>query len=168
MIFGSLKEGPTKAMYKRKNKLLMLANVGMIVNPKLPWFSYSADGFVIVDGKLVLVEVKVLKIGRKFVGLEFLKRVPFLFLNENNEWEMRRNHEYYGQIQLGLFNFNLKKAKLLLYVHKNKTVEAVDVHINVPFLHDYVLTLTKVYFQFFLPFLCANAKDLRINSENNS
>jgi len=74
---------------------------------------------------------------------------------------MKKKHMYYAQIQLGLAFCNLKRAKLLLYVHKNKSVIEIDVPIDVEFANELVSTLTKVYFEKYLPYLVKNKAKLK-------
>ena len=50
---------------------------------------------------------------------------------------------------------------MLLYGHKDKSVEEVDVNADEQFTNDYVRTLTTaVYFERYLPFLSTRVQDL--------
>jgi hypothetical protein len=155
--FGKAKEEFTKKLYGRDH--ILLSYVGLIVPPEYPWFGFSPDGFTIVNNELILLEIKSLKVGKKYVGVRFLKRVKFLNCRDG-EFVMKKKHLYYAQIQLGLAFCNLQRAKLLLYVHKNESIIEIDVPLDVQFVNELVPTLDKVYFEKYLPFLCENKIEL--------
>jgi len=159
--FGISKEEVAIKIFQEENpKLRIITNVGLIINRILPWMGFSPDGFIVnEDGTLTLLEVKSLKAGKKFTGVNFCKKVSCLLVNEHGV-QMKKRHKFYGQIQLSLALGHLSQAKLLLYVHKNRSVISVDVPIDIQFLEDYIPTLTRTYFDYYLPFIHANKERL--------
>lgn len=86
--FGKVKEEVAKKLYRKHH--LLLSYVGLIVPPDYPWFGFSPDGFTLVNEELELLEIKCLKAGKKFTGVNFLKRVRFLTLC-NGQYVMKNN-----------------------------------------------------------------------------
>jgi len=108
------------------------------------------------------LESKCLDLGNKYTGEEFCEKVPFLRRNTDGRYKITEHHSFYGQVQLGLFVCNLRRAKLLLYVKKNDSVIPIDIERNEEFLYEFVQTLTLVHRTYMLPFLNANSNRLRM------
>lgn len=160
-LYGKQYEDKCLQLYENDVCSDVLKNCGILINPKIYWFAYSPDGFVKIDNEIVLLEVKCLQIGKEYAGNSFCEKVSFLKMCTNGEFEMIKNHAYYGQIQLGLFVCNLQRAKLLLFVKKEPSFVAIDVPRDEDFLVHFVNTLTNVYREYFLLFLCKNENKIK-------
>ena len=69
------------------------------------------------------------------------------------EFQLRKKHQYYGQIQLGLFLTGLPVCHFLIYnSYENKNVEILVARDN-DFQEMLVETLIHVYFEQYLPYL---------------
>ena len=156
--FGKIKEGITKKLFAQKfPNLKVVYHVGLIMNFRFPWLAFSPDGFAIdKHGNVILLEGKALAKGKTFIGLNFCKRLNFLTILPNKKLLLKENSQYYAQIQLGLAISNLERARLMLYVHKNKSVISVKVKRNDEFISQLISSLTDTYFTHFLPFLSKN------------
>jgi hypothetical protein len=159
--FGKNMEPVSKKLYSDEYGVVI--NVGIICDSRRPWFGYSADGIAHENDEFVLLEVKCLSAGKKRVGDDFCRHCKCL-QKVNNEFILRKTSMYYTQIQFGLGVTNMRKAKLLLYVHKSRS----NIIVNVPRDDVYIETLfsklTNIYFEHYLPFLSINKERLFLST----
>jgi len=135
---------------------------GFVTGPSHPWFGYSPDGISYEErnNRFVLLEVKALDLGKRVVGDEFCKQCKYLEFSNDGVMRLKKKNKFYGQIQFGLGISNLPHAKLLLYVHKNRSVITVDVPRDEEFISSMFSVLTDVYFTHYLPFLSTHRNRL--------
>jgi hypothetical protein len=138
-------------------------NLGLITNVNHPQFGYSPDGLIIQNGDVRLVEIKSPTTGRKSAGLRLLQQLRYLKL-VNGHYELKERHTYYGQIQLGLNVCNAREGILVIYSSFDVSCSEIIVPRSESFAQEFLLTLSNVYFQRYLPFLVKNKSRLRIPS----
>lgn len=130
---------------------------GFLVNKYLRCLGYSPDGFLLTNGELHLLEVKCPKKGRGERCDVMVSQLPYIVSNKNNpgegELRLRKKHQYYGQIQLGLYLTGLSFCHLLVYNgYESKNVEILVARDN-DFQEVFVQTLIHVFFEKYLPYL---------------
>ena len=93
MRFGSENESVCIDVFeKRYAEGPIWRNCGLLINKFYPWFGFSADGFVFEDNQWTLLEVKCPKIARTAHGLDMIKKIPFLHVDEKNVITLREKH----------------------------------------------------------------------------
>lgn len=98
---GVMYEDVGFAKYSERNRVVDSA-VGIVVNPKLPYLGASPDRLVLTEnGELKLVEVKCpFSLFNKKTSIEKQIDNPTFYLQrENGEVQLKKNHDYYFQIQ---------------------------------------------------------------------
>lgn len=129
---------------------------GFLVNKYLPCLGYSPDGFMLHNDELHLIEVKCPKKGRDQSCDSMAEDLRYVLCEQTDDGkvlQLREKHQYYGQVQLGMFLTNTPVCHFLIY---NK-FEGKNVEILVPrndnFQHKLIETLIHVYFERYLPYL---------------
>lgn len=90
-----------EAYEERGNKVSLL---GVVINPKTPWFPHSPDG--IVADKGILVEVKVPKCSARLSASASAASLPYIEC-VGDTFVLKKQQKYYGQVQLGMALLNL-------------------------------------------------------------
>lgn len=102
---------------------VQVIQTGLITSPENPWLRFSPDGIIFNDGKPdSLLEIKCPFKGKKMsiddaIKEEFGKCLIF----NNNNVSLKKQHKYYGQIQLGMTLLNVKKTVFLIYASVDKS-----------------------------------------------
>ncbi|KYM93672.1 hypothetical protein ALC62_15722 [Cyphomyrmex costatus] len=107
---------------------------GLIVPSENSWLGYSPDGVVFnEDGNPVkLIEIKCPFIGKKETASNILTKLSYVRLPEKT---LQENHEYYGQVQLGMAILNLKKTDFIIYASFDNSIVVIPVNIDFKFLN---------------------------------
>lgn len=86
-------------------------DVGLIILKSTPWFGFSPDSIC----NDVLIEIKCPKNNNKINAESLMKTIPYITTQQNNVLQLKKQHKYYGQIQLGLCFTNIKKCHFVVY-----------------------------------------------------
>ena len=162
---GHVYEDAVLNVYEKDNSgSKVIRDAGLLINESEPWLGYSADGLLKKDREVILLEVKtILPKKKKPINTmaEFLNSQACLQRTENGH-ELREKHRFYGQIQLGLYLYRLRKATLLLFCKELNTIQPIDVMYDANFRDVYLNTLRNVYLTRVLPFLFQNRDELSL------
>ncbi|KFM74500.1 hypothetical protein X975_05303, partial [Stegodyphus mimosarum] len=74
--YGINAEGIARNVYQAKTGHFVLQS-GLIVNPAAPWFGFSPDGIVIINGKTRLLEIKCPVYGQFCTSKRYFKKFKF-------------------------------------------------------------------------------------------
>lgn len=150
--YGVQKEEVARSVFENC-KNVKLIQLGLIVNIFNPWFGFSPDGIYYENkngGEGVLIEIKCPLIGKKKCGKELLQSLKFIHVSEG-EFKLRKNHAYYGQVQLGLALLNFNKCNLIIYSSYDESIIVLTILRDDLFLKVFLPSLSETYFDKLLP-----------------
>jgi len=124
---------------------------GMIVREELPWLSASLDGIVVDRGTVLkTLEIKAFKEGERLPAADLVNQNLVKSLDKDTD-KLRKTHEYYGQVQIGMLLSGMSECDFLIYSKKYKDFVLKPVSFDPPYVLDLVSRLINVYFDIFLP-----------------
>lgn len=141
-----------KCALKEYNKLHLIFRCGLIVPPELPFLGASPDGILYNGEDWKLLEIKCPVKGKDLSANDILAQLNYLYLDEENIYRLKKKHQYYGQIQLGLAVTNFKMCNLMIYCTHNNSYKIIEVEIDEEFLKKFLQTLIQIYFKYALPY----------------
>ena len=147
--YGLLMEEPALECYKRCTDFNII-ELGLLVNPCIPWFRYSPDS--IVPDRLI-VEIKSPRIERFVTAKEAINEISYIVINDNHGTvTLRRKHMYFCQVQLEMFMTNVKLCHFIVDSIFITEVEYDEKLVKNSYLPD----LQHVYFRYILKALITN------------
>lgn len=129
-------------------------DLGLLVLSTSSWLGFSADGLA---NNNILIEIKSPKNDENVEASSLLKTLPYVQFQDGKP-VLKRRHEYYGQVQLGLCLLDIELCHFVVYESFNGTCAIIDVIRDDEFIKDLVPTLSNCYFQRVLPWLTSNYK----------
>jgi len=151
--FGKNYEDKAKKAFERLTKF-QIKTFGFIINHRCPWLGFSPDGFYQCSENIVLIEVKCPVEGKSKSGIDLIKTLKYILFDEvTGKIKLKKNHQYYTQIQLGLLLCNLSMGILIVYEQKNDSILQIEVEFDHNYCKNMYQTLICVYFNHYLPFL---------------
>lgn len=135
----------------------LVIEIGLVVSIKNAIFGYSADGVIIFNGiPWALFEAKCVHRG-KFMNVykaiftynEKKKRDELInYLEQVNEgFKLKKNHKYYGQVQLGMFILNVPIAYFVVYASYDDSILIIKVDFDFEFVRDMLEALKNAYYK---------------------
>lgn len=117
---------------------------GLMVNPHVPWLGCSHDGIV---ANLKTVEFKCPVSGKTKTASEVMEKLTYIDSPEPNVYKLKELHNYFCQVQLGLFVANLKQCDFVIYSTFDDTcvILTIDYNEELVFNH-YLPKLQYIYF----------------------
>lgn len=125
---------------------IKIHSLGLVIQPKVPWLGYSADGVNIADK--CLIEVKCPASGKKQTCSEVIKHLSYI---DKNTFTLKRNHAYFSQIQLGMGLLRLNMCHFLIYCTFDDTNALLVIPFDHSFFKDLLSQLKNIYFNRILP-----------------
>jgi len=152
-LYGLVNGPVARSLYASKNKCTVVEN-GLFVNPLLPWLGCSVDGLVVNDEKKpkFSIEIKCLTAGKTKPASD-IPKYEKCFDKDNC---LKKRHQFYGQMQLGLLLMGLPKCDFVVYSSFDHNIETIPVPFDAAFAHAMVDKLISVYFCYVLPWLKEN------------
>lgn len=133
-----------------------LHDCGLVVNPEFPFLGASPDGKVCKNGGSGIIEIKCPFIARD-IGIhdavtKFRSKSDFCLRSVNDVISLKRNHNYYYQVQGQLMITGASFCDFIVYTPLNIHVETIypDVSVMQAMLHK----LAFVYKYRQLPLVC--------------
>ncbi|XP_062557109.1 uncharacterized protein LOC134221967 [Armigeres subalbatus] len=151
MMHGSYSELPAINAYMRDSGKVVV-RCGLVVPPDIPWLGGSPDGIVINEWKII--EVKCPESGK---SLPLKDMIPCLKYLTRNQHLLRRNHQYYGQIQMNMFILKCEKTDFLIYSAFEDRCYVQTVLFDERFVRNMLHSLKEVYFNAFLKYLYSSS-----------
>lgn len=147
---GTLNE--TKAIQEYENLLdIKTEKAGFFVSPLCPWLGYSADS--ISWSTNTLIEVKCPVLGKTKTASEVIKNVPFISTLVNNKITLKKNHQYYAQVQLGMMLLGFPQCHFVVYSSFDNSVFVIEVLYDKIYCDCMAVVLKQAYFTHILPIL---------------
>lgn len=95
-----------------------MIQVGFIIDVFRPWIGYSPDG--VVEEK-ILLEIKNPIAAKKFKGNECLEKLPYVAKSGEGKYQLKKNHTYYFQTQIGMMVTGLEVCDFMIYFYGSNT-----------------------------------------------
>ncbi|XP_050497488.1 uncharacterized protein LOC126892001 [Diabrotica virgifera virgifera] len=150
-------EGDAKDAFVSQTSL-QVVDCGMIVSHSNPWLGYSPDGVIFENNRPVaLLEVKCLYQGATKNIKEVLSTTKFIE-KIGNTYVLKRNHKYYGQVQLGMALLNVPTCYFGLYASFDKSMEIFKIEFNYTFSKQMLTVVKKNFFENMLHVVCKSNK----------
>ncbi|CAL1298819.1 unnamed protein product, partial [Larinioides sclopetarius] len=126
---GKIYENKVKNYVAEKYTDFKFRDVGLVINPKFYFLGASPDG--LLHGKdSFLVEVKCTYNKENLELDELCLRPGFCLENKNGVFHLKRNHQYYYQIQGQMAMCNLKKCLFVLLHNVKKEPYIEEIQFN--------------------------------------
>lgn len=148
----------TVMQFKLKRKV-EVRETGLVIQPSIFWLAASPDGLA-YDGEYGIIEVKCPHTKRDLTPTEMLSDKKFFCGTENGKPFLKKNHEYYSQIQLAMGLSAVKWCDVVIYSHRGMLIlrEIFDE----VYFKQLVEKMTLFYKEFMLPLYlsCVDQRDL--------
>lgn len=142
--------------------------IGIVINPLVPWLGFSADAVIYKNKELwKLWENKTPVKGRIYDATEICSYAECI---DKSTGLLKECHKYYGQIQLGMVLLNIPACDFCLYCTGNvnttpltapsadsDSIHSQTIVLDQSFCLRYLETLCHVYFEKILPWLASRA-----------
>lgn len=154
--YGLKAEGEAVDIFENTTDL-KVHKVGLIIHPQAPWLGYSPDGFVMINNKLISIEIKCPIMGISTTATEVVKTLQYICIDEYGAYALKKKHKYYGQVQCGMHVCGIKECYFIVYATYDKTFVLINVERDEKFIRSQFEALHDVYFKHFLPYFFKNA-----------
>lgn len=149
-------ESQARTVFKDQTKSGVF-ECGMVVSHSNPWLGFSPDGVIMEnDRPHQLLEIKCIFEGATKTIAEAVKTAKYL-IQENGKYKLKKNHQYYGQVQMGMAILNLQKAILFIFASFDDSGLIVEVDFDYEFSKKMILTIKERYFENMLHVLCTRS-----------
>lgn len=120
----------------------IISNMGLIINSSASWLACSPDG---VDlNRNVLIGIKCPVLGTTLNLTDLLPQLKYLSF-KNDCYHLKTNHNYYGQVQLGMFILNIETCEFLVFRQVENTCAIIPVTKDNTFLEKLTPALKYIY-----------------------
>lgn len=126
--------------------------LGLVVLPHMPWAGFSPDG--VVWKEKILIEVKCPVAGKEATAMDVIETLPWLNRCLNNNYVLKQNHAYYGQVQWGMGILNFQQCDFVIYCPYDDSCYVISIPLDTNFTTTLIQSLKGAYFTKVLPFLC--------------
>lgn len=89
-------------------------------------------------------------------AINFVHSCSYLQISADTGITLKKKHEYYGQIQLGLAVLNLPECDLILYSSKSRSFLNVSVPFDEEFAKNLLIKISYNFFTKMLQYACEN------------
>lgn len=133
---------------------------GLVVCASEPWLGFSPDGICIKNFQPnKLLEIKCPFDLQDIKDDTLLKKCKFLCLL-NNDIVLRKKHQYYAQVQMGMVLLNLTKCDFVIYSNMSDSIKIIAVPFDEKYVSEMLSTLKRKYFENMLHEICKNSRVL--------
>ncbi|XP_050457534.1 uncharacterized protein LOC126854641 [Cataglyphis hispanica] len=166
--YGKKTEGEARECFRKATNKDII-ETGLIICQQNPWLAYSPDGVIFKDGKpSEVLEIKCPFQGKSKDIHTVVQSVIGKFLIQDGETiSLKKRHEFYGQVQLGMAVINVKKTSFVIYSSFDKRAFILTVDFDSVFVIKMLTALKKAYYQKMLHIICAIKQDSINNNQNN-
>lgn len=142
-----------------------VTRMGLLINPSISWLGFSPDGIVLNSH---IVEVKCPKEGRTNTASAVVTKLKYLEEDGKGNFVLKKKHQYYCQVQLGMFISNLHICHLVIYSSFDDSCYVIGINFEEELVfHKYLPKLQYVYFCYVLKFLADPVNNICNNNNNN-
>lgn len=167
--YGKKNERNDRKVFIDKTKQKVI-ETGLIVSELNPWLAYSPDGVIFDSEKPVsLLEVKCPFVGKtegiKSTIASLLSKNTYLGQN-GSEYFLKKKHQYYGQVQLGMAVLNLELTHFVIYSLFENDIFIINVKRDDAFLKEMLFAIKKVFYSVMVHNVCLRKENS--NKENEA
>lgn len=146
-----------------KSAAVNVFQCGLVVPKNNPWLGYSPDGALFKDNKPdKLIEIKCPHDGESRSIDEIISDINYIQKNpKNNNFSLKKNHKYYGQVQLGMVILNVEKTDFILFSSYDKSMKIISVDYDKKFVEDLFLSSKSIFFNQMLHYACETEENNR-------
>ncbi|XP_074102626.1 uncharacterized protein LOC141529811 [Cotesia typhae] len=127
---------------------------GLVVPENNPWLGYSPDGVIFeYDKPVKLIEIKCPHEGKSLSMDDIISNIQKT-PEDNNNLTLKKNHKYYGQVQLGMGILNIEKTDFILFSSHDKSMKIISVDYDKKFVKDLFISLKFIFFNQMLHYAC--------------
>lgn len=87
-------------------------------------------------------------------AINFVHTCSYLEVHADTGLTLKKKHQYYAQIQLGMAILNLKCCDFIIYSSKSKTFLNIVVPFDEEFSRNLIETISEKYFRYMLHIIC--------------
>lgn len=87
-------------------------------------------------------------------AINFIHTCSFLEIRSDTGITLKKKHQYYAQVQLGMALLNLKWCDFIIYSSKSKTFLNIVVPFDEEFARDLIERTSEKYFKYMIHFIC--------------
>lgn len=122
-------EEARNAFRKSTNKTVI--KIGLVMSRLNLWLAYFPDGVILKDQKPVaLLEIKCPFKGKTRNIKKTVKSIKKMYYYKRGKYSIKKKHQYYGQIQLGMAVLNLNLTYFVIYSAFDKKLHTIRVSRN--------------------------------------
>ncbi|XP_066586740.1 uncharacterized protein [Prorops nasuta] len=138
-----------------------VVEIGLVVSKTNPWLAYSPDGIIIKNKMpIALLEIKCPIKGKTtdiYTTVE--SQIKKCLFRDGENLMMKKKHQYYGQIQLGMAVLNLNVTYFVIYSSFDKGMCYLKIMRDNIFIITMLFALKKVYFKYKLHAVCLQKRN---------
>lgn len=157
--YGLRNEPVARKAFERLTSVAVY-DCGLILHYKQPWLCCSLDGICVENGKLVrTLEIKspITCANKPIVEIEngCIKSINvsyIIFTEEEACLQLKKSHEYYTQIQIGLYCTGFNVCDMYIFSKNNESLH-LTVKRDEEFLKKTILKLEMFYFKYYIKHL---------------
>lgn len=135
-----------KAYERDYNKTV--SRCGFVVPPHIPWLGCSPDGVIMHERKII--EVKCPLLGADHSLNDVLEKATYL---SKSLKLLKRNHQYYTQVQLNMFVLKCTTADFIIYSEAEDKCHVETINYDESHVRTILSSLKEVYFNAYLKYL---------------
>lgn len=115
--YGKKTENEARTVFTNIYCNLSVVETGLIVSLLNPWIGYSPDGVIFKNGvPTAVLEIKCPFTGKtKNTNETVMSIVGKSLYIDGNQIKLKKKHQYYGQVQLGMAVINVKHCMFVIY-----------------------------------------------------
>ena len=139
-------------------KFIYVQECGLLVVAKEPWMAYSPDGVIFENNMPTkLLEIKCpFNLADVTAKTLLTKCKAYLYVNDNR-LQLKKKHQYYGQVQFGMAVLNIKQCDLVIYSSVSQSILIITIEYDDEFCNNLLSSLKHRYFEKMLHEICVNS-----------
>ena len=146
-------EGAAHQQYELQHKSHQVVHSGLWIDTERGWLASSPDGLIYNQNELVgILEIKCPYSARDMTPVQAAEKLPLFFCKVvNGNLSLKRNHNYYFQVQGQLAITHAKWCDFCVYTPHGFSVERIT--FDESFWKSVVHKLDDFYFKYIIPTL---------------
>ena len=155
--YGKKTENEAREMFIKRTNLQVFVP-GLIVSVLNPWLAYSPDGVICDKGvPVALLEIKCPYKGKTAdIDTTVKSVIGECLVMHGENIQLKKKHQYYGQIQLGMIITNVKSTYFVIYSHFDENLFILKVNQDLEFTKTMLIALKKIYYGTMLHTICVD------------
>lgn len=161
--YGKRHEKSAKAKYLIEYKDRHFHECGLVVNKNFMFLGASPDGILCDNGQSGIVEIKCPYTARNMKLIQASEEIRDFYLeNDGGQLKLRKDHEYYAQIQGQLMITGCDFSEFIVFTQCDLHTERIIP--DIVFMNDMLNTLASFFRDFAKPFIEGLKKQIDLPS----